>query len=259
MYTNYELLEALQKAANAGEVEAIQDLSKSPDEYPSLSTYTRRFGGVAVAAHRGSIDIDYRQRTVAMPLTTKELDRFVALIPRLDPYDQALSMVCLLTGCAPTEHQWVDEHGIEKTETDSLVLYPVEAERGNRSVSVGPLYNNLVRVFDHISPKRLMNSITYSKYPQGKREATRSLRRISGEMEFELDRPVTDHQYPSRRGVEVYHSDIRCTHYLFERCQGASEAMLQRRLGLSDTEIDHYNQFLDDDEQSWSVRIEWRD
>lgn len=259
MYTNYELLEALQKAANSGDVEVIQDRSKSPDEYPSLGTYTRRFGGVAVAAHRGSINIDYCQRKVAMPLTTKELDRFVALIPRLDPHDQALSMVCLLTGCAPTEHQWVGEHGIEKTETDSLVLYPVEAERGNRSVSVGPLYNNLVRMFDPISPKRLMNSITYSKYPLGESGSALHLHRISGKIEFELDRPVIDYRCANGRNMEVFHRDIRCTHYLFERCQGVSEAMLQRRLGLSDTEIDHYNQFLDDDEQSWSVRIEWRD
>jgi hypothetical protein len=255
-YTGKDLLAILQQAAATDNIDQFD----SPDNhYPGRISYDRRFGGIPVAALRGSIDIERTRRQRAVPLTREELDQFVSLISNLDPHDQAVSMVALLTGCADVEHRWVGEHGIDDTKTHSTILFPAESRRGNRSVAIGPLYNQFVRNFDSISTERLKQAVEYSNYPPAQITARNSLFQISNRIEFDIDRPVIEGQYPSRCGTVVLHRDLRCTHYLFEFCHGASEAMLKRRLALSDDEIRHYHRFLDEDEEDWSVRIEWRD
>jgi hypothetical protein len=195
---------------------------------------------------------------MAVPLTKPELYRFVGSIPDSSPRDQAVSLMALLTGCAPSEHKWVNKNGIEETETDSVILFPPESNRGSRSVSVGPLYNQLVKMFDVISSERLTNSIEFSTYPTSRYDAVCALRRVSRLIDFDVSRTIVGERQ-SRSGPRVSHNDLRCTHYLFERCRGASQAMLKRRLALSDSEIKHYHRYLDDDEDGWTVRIEWRE
>ena len=247
-YTKKDLLAALQQAVATDNIDQI--VYSETHNYPDKSTYARIFGGITVAALRGSIDIGRRRRTRAVPLTKEELHKFVGLIPQLDPRDQAISMVALLTGCADSEHKWVGE-GIEDTETDSAILFPAESERGNRSVAIGPLYSQFVRRFDAISTERLRQAVEYSSYPPARVAARTTLTRIAERIEFDMN------NLESR--TAVLHRDLRCTHYLFEFCHGASKAMLKRRLALSDNKIEHFHRFLNEDEESWSVRIEWRD
>lgn len=252
-----ELLAALQRAADAGDVDQIKMGAVSSGSYPSRATYRRRFGGISVAAMRGSIDIDLPGRYKTVPLTKPELDQFIDSIPENSPRDQAVALMSLLTGCADSEHK-IAEEGFEETETDSLVVYPTESKRGSRSVSVGPLYNQLVKVFDPITPGRLTNSMEFSNYPPSKEDAIYSLRRVSRSIDFDVDRTIVGEQQ-SQSGPRVLHRDLRCTHYLFERVRGASQALLRRRLALSDDEVKHYNRYLNDDQNEWTVRIEWRD
>lgn len=257
-YNETQLLVALQRAATKGDVERIKHVGHNRGDYPTKRPYVLHYGGVEVAAVRGSIDIDSPNRGRAVPLTKSELIQFVDSISEANPHDQAVALLALVTGCDPREHRWVAENGIETTETDSVVLYPPESERGSRSVSVGPLYNQLVKMFDAVTTGRLTNSTKFSVYPPGAVEAMCSLRRVSRAIDFDVNRSTLGTQ-PSHTGPRVLHRDLRCTHYLFERVRGASQAMLKRRLALSDAEIEHYHRYLDDDESGWTVKIEWRD
>jgi hypothetical protein len=253
-----ELITALHRAASTGNIKQLKYNRDSNCDFPSPSTYKNHFGGIPVAAIRGSIDIDCSKRHRAVPLTKTELKQFISQIPKVDPIDQATAIVSLLTGCTHNEHNWVDRESIKDTKTDSVILFPSKAERGGRSISIGALYNQLVREFDSISTERLNQSISFSNYPFRKEDARGSLRRLSRAVNFDVDRQVIGGQ-KSTVGPQVLHRDIRCTHYLFERCRGASQAMLKRRLALSDSEIRHYHRFLDnpENEYGWSVKIDW--
>jgi hypothetical protein len=256
-YSQKELLEAIQQAVSNGETELLRP-HDGDRKYPSFQTYSRQFGGVKVAALRGDIDADCTERKSAIPLTETELNQFIDLIPQLDPSDQAVALAALLTGCAKSEHKYIAEEGIEHTETDSAVIFPTNSYRGSRSVSVGPLYNQFVKVFDPISTERFEQAIEFSDYPPSESLSALTLFCIFSPINFDIDRPIVRKQR-YRSGPQVLHRDLRATHYLFERCRGTSQAMLKRRLGLSDYEIKNYNRFLDVDEDGWSVRIEWRD
>lgn len=256
-HSRRELLALLKRAASTGKVEEIKETVDSYD-FPVKKTYDRHFGGLTVAAIRGSISIDCSHREMAVPLTKRELHQLVEQIPQIDPFDQAVVIVSLLTGCDRTEHRCVSKEGIEDTETDSVILFPHKAKRGSRSVAIGPLYNQFVRSFDPLCVGRLKQSINFTDYPSVGHIAAGQLRRVSRAVDFEVNRPVVGFQ-ESEYGPQVMHRDLRCTHYLFEYCQGASQAMLKRRLALSDNEIEHYHRYLDDDEGGWSVKIEWRD
>lgn len=257
-FSDRELMEALQQAASVGDLDQLKDDTGNNPDYPTKGIYCKRLGGVTVAAIRGSIDVDCLYRKRAIPLTEGELRQFNEVLPEVAPHNQAVGLVALLTGCDRTEHTWVGENGIETTKTDPVIIFPAESSRGSRSVSVGNLYNQLVRVFDSISPERLTQSIEFSRYPSPDTQAEVVLRRIAERIEFDVDRPVVG-KHNSYSGPQVLHRDLRCTHYLFEYSKGASQAMLKRRLTLSDDEIEHYNRYLDQDEDGWTVAIEWRD
>jgi len=164
-YCKEELIEALNRAASTGEIKNIRDNTVSSCDYPSKDAYQRLFGGVIVAALRGSVNIDCSNRRKAVPLNKKELYQLIEQIPQIDPYDQAVIMTSLLTGCHKSEHEWVAKEGVEDTKTDSVIIFPPEAKRGSRSVSVGALYNQFVKMFDPISSGRLKQSIEFSRYP----------------------------------------------------------------------------------------------
>ncbi|MGQ3330902.1 homing endonuclease associated repeat-containing protein [Halorubrum sp. FL23] len=256
-YSEKELIEALKRASSEGDVKKIKDDTVSSCDFPSKETYRLQFGGVGVAALRGSISIDCSSRQKAVPLNKMELCQLVEQIPQIDPYDQAVIMVSLLTGCDKSEHKWVAKEGIEDTKTGPVIIFPLKAKRGSRSVSVGVLYNQLVKEFDPICSGRLKQSIEFSGYPPEETTAHLPIRRTSRAINFDINRPVVN-DLASRSGPQVLQRDLRCTHYLFEYCRGASQAMLKRRLALSDNEIEHYHRFLDDPkgDNGWSVKIE---
>jgi hypothetical protein len=258
--TQEQLLANLQRAISAGELNQIRRENVDTGDYPSKQTYENQFGGVTVAAVRGSIDIDTTGRQKAIPLTRGELTDFIDSISKADRCDQAVALMSLLTGCDSTEHKYIWEYGMEDTATDSVIVFPQESKRGNRSVSVGPLYNQFVKMFDPVSSERINHSIDFSTYPPSSSNAIAAIRRISRSVGFDVSRQTISEK-SARTGPLVTHRDLRCTHYLFEYCRGASQAMLKRRLALSDNEIEHYHRFLNDPEceDGWSVKIEWRD
>jgi hypothetical protein len=257
-----ELLSALQQAASNQELEMSRTRKSGDGGFPAVSTYEKRFGGLNVAAIRGSIDIDTSFRKRAVPLTPPELRQFVNQIPQLDPKEQAIALISLLTGCQEDEHRCVSKIGVDETETDQVITFPSRSKRGARTVSIGPLYSELVREFDPVKPDRVKQSITFSDYPYNGINSRHALRRIARSIEFNIDRQAVGDQ-THEPGPNVLHRDLRCTHYLFEYTRGSSQAWLASRFALADNEVKHYHRFLDDpddpDEDGWSVRIDWRD
>jgi hypothetical protein len=256
-HTDEELLSQIRELAD-GTSPPKSTKFHTTSETAAATTIQNRFGSWNDGIRAAGFEPKYRRK--AVPLTPSELTQFINQIPQIEPIEQAVAVIALLTGCHPAEHGVAAEDGVVETETDPLIIFPSTSKRGTRSVSVGPLHSQLVREFDSITPERLAQSTNFSSYPRSEEAARNIIRRISRPIEFDVHRTIKSY-YGSAAGPNVLHRDLRCTHYLFEYTRGASQAWLKRRFALTGIEINHYHHFLDNpaapEEDGWSVDNDW--